>query len=117
LPKNADKLVRSVFFTERDENGAMTLRWGFAVTPGMNVLMAEDAVTTGKSLKESATALEKPGARITAFACVVDRRTREMPLSWPLYAATALESAGWEAGSCELCAKGIPAVKPGSRKF
>jgi orotate phosphoribosyltransferase len=105
------------FFTERDENGVMTLRRGFEVTPGLRVLITEDVVTTGKSSGESAAALEKLGAKITALACIVDRRVRGMPVPWPVYAATVQEAADWEAGSCELCGKGIPVVKPGSRKF
>jgi orotate phosphoribosyltransferase len=105
------------FFTERDEGGAMTLRRGFGVRPGLRVLIAEDVVTTGKSSLESAAALEKLGAKVTALACVVDRRAPGVPVSWPLYAATALEAANWDADSCELCKKGLPAIKPGSRKF
>jgi orotate phosphoribosyltransferase len=105
------------FFTERDENGAMTLRRGFEVTPGLRVLIAEDAVTTGKSSGESAAALEKLGAKIIALACIVDRRARGASVPWPVYAAAVMEAADWEAGSCELCGKGIPVVKPGSRKF
>jgi orotate phosphoribosyltransferase len=105
------------FFTERDENGIMTLRRGFEVTPGLRVLIAEDVVTTGKSSEESAAALEELGAKITALVCVVDRRARGVPIPWPVYAAAAWEAADWEAGSCELCGKGVPVVKPGSRKF
>jgi orotate phosphoribosyltransferase len=104
------------FFTERDDTGAMTLRRGFEVTPGQRILIAEDVVTTGKSSGESAAALEGLGAKITALACVVDRRAEGMPVSWPLYAACKVEAANWEAGSCELCKQGIPAVKPGSRR-
>jgi orotate phosphoribosyltransferase len=105
------------FFTERDESGAMTLRRGFEVTPGLRVLIAEDVVTTGKSSGESASVLEGLGAKITALACIVDRRARGEPVSWPFYAAAVLEAAGWEANACELCGKGVPLVKPGSRKF
>jgi orotate phosphoribosyltransferase len=105
------------FFTERDGSGAMALRRGFEITPGLRVLIAEDVVTTGKSSEESAAVLERLGAKITALACVVDRRARGAPVSWPVYAAAALETADWEADSCELCGKGIPVVKPGSRKF
>jgi orotate phosphoribosyltransferase len=105
------------FFTERDENGTMVLRRGFEVTPGLRVLIAEDVVTTGKSSGESAAALEKMGAKITALACIVDRRARGAPVPWPVYAAAVQEAADWEPGSCELCGKGISAVKPGSRKF
>jgi orotate phosphoribosyltransferase len=105
------------FFTERDDSGAMTLRRGFEIRPGLRILIAEDVVTTGKSSLESAGVLEKLGGRVTALACVVDRRAAGVPVSWPVYAAAALETANWEADSCELCKKGIPAVKPGSRKF
>jgi orotate phosphoribosyltransferase len=95
----------------------MTLRRGFEVTPGLRVLIAEDVVTTGKSSGESAAVLERLGAKVTALACVVDRRARGTPIPWPVYAAAVLEAADWEPGSCELCRKGVPAVKPGSRKF
>jgi orotate phosphoribosyltransferase len=107
----------SAFFTERDEKGSMTLRRGFEVTPGMNILIAEDVITTGKSLKESAAVLEKLGANIAALACIVDRRAPGKILPWPLYAAATLEATDWEKDSCKLCQKGIPTVKPGSRKF
>ena len=105
------------FFTERDENGEMTLRRGFEVKPGANLLIAEDVVTTAKSSGETAKALEAMGGRIAALACVVDRRAAGVEAPWPFYPACRLEAANWEAGECELCKKGIPAVKPGSRKF
>jgi orotate phosphoribosyltransferase len=104
------------FFTERDDTGVMILRRGFEITPGQRVLIAEDVVTTGKSSGESAAALERLGAKVTALACVVDRRAAGAPVSWPIYPACTMEAANWEAGSCELCKKGIPAVKPGSRR-
>jgi len=105
------------FFTERDDTGTMTLRRGFEVESGQNILIAEDVVTTAKSSGESARALEAKGARIAALACIVDRRVSGAELAWPFYAACRMEVANWEAGDCELCKKGIPVVKPGSRKF
>ncbi|MDR2257598.1 MAG: orotate phosphoribosyltransferase, partial [Treponema sp.] len=104
------------FFTERDDTGAMALRRGFEITPGQRVLIAEDVVTTGKSSGESAAVLENLGAKVTALACVVDRRAAGVPVSWPIYPACTVTAENWEAGSCELCKKGIPAVKPGSRR-
>jgi orotate phosphoribosyltransferase len=105
------------FFTERDETGLMTLRRGFEVTPGQRILIAEDVVTTAKSSGESAKALEKLGATVTALACIVDRRAEGVIAPWPLYPAVKVDVANWEASGCELCKKGIPVVKPGSRKF
>jgi orotate phosphoribosyltransferase len=104
------------FFTERDDTGAMTLRRGFAVAPGAHILIAEDVVTTGKSSGESAAVLEALGARVSALACVVDRRAAGNPVPWPLYAACTVEVGNWEQETCDLCKQGIPAVKPGSRK-
>jgi orotate phosphoribosyltransferase len=105
------------FFTERDDRGIMTLRRGFEVSPGEGILIAEDVVTTGKSSEESAAVLETLGARVRALACLVDRRTGPPPLSWPLYAASRVEAGNWDAESCELCQRGLPLVKPGSRKL
>jgi orotate phosphoribosyltransferase len=104
------------FFTERDDTGAMSLRRGFEVEPGQNILISEDVVTTGKSSGESARVLEAAGAKIAALACVVDRRAPGVELLWPFYAACKVNAANWEAADCELCKKGIPAVKPGSRR-
>jgi len=104
-------------FTERDESGSMTLRRGFEVKPGQSLLIAEDVVTTAKSSGESARALEERGGLIAALACIVDRRTPGVELSWPFYSACRLDAANWDPAECELCKKGIPLVKPGSRKF
>ncbi|MDR0313626.1 MAG: orotate phosphoribosyltransferase [Treponema sp.] len=103
------------FFTERNDKGIMCLRRGFEVKAGEHILIAEDVVTTGKSSGESATALEAQGAVIAALACIVDRR-QDQDIPWPFYPACRIDAANWDAADCELCKKGIPAVKPGSRK-
>lgn len=104
------------FFTERDDSGSMCLRRGFEVKAGQKILITEDVVTTGKSYGECAYALESLGAKVTAIACIVDRQQNgKVPL--PFYPACRVEATTWEAGECELCKKGIPAVKPGSRKI
>jgi orotate phosphoribosyltransferase len=105
------------FFTERDDTGTMVLRRGFEIQPGQNMLITEDVVTTGKSYGECAAALESLGAKIAALACVVDRRQAGIEVPWPFYPACTVDVANWEPDSCDLCKKGIPAVKPGSRKI
>jgi orotate phosphoribosyltransferase len=103
-------------FTERDDKGVMSLRRGFDILPGQSVLIVEDVVTTGKSSLECAFALEAAGAKISSLACIVDRRPAGTQMDWPFYPAVAISAESWEACDCELCKKGIPAVKPGSRK-
>ena len=111
------QLCLPAFFTERDETGAMTLRRGFEIKPGQSILIAEDVVTTAKSSGESARILETLGAKITAMVCIVDRRASAVEVPWPFYAACRVEAVSWAAEDCELCKKGIPPIKPGSRKF
>ena len=113
----ARQLCLSAIFTERDDSGVMTLRRGFELEKGQNILIVEDVVTTGKSSLECAAALEAAGGKVTALACVVDRRAEgaeEMP--WPFSPAVKLQAGNWDVSQCDLCRQGIPAVKPGSRK-
>jgi orotate phosphoribosyltransferase len=112
------QLSLPAIFTERDESGVMSLRRGFEIAPEQNVLIVEDVVTTGKSFMECAATLEKAGAVITGLACLVDRRDDgALQIPWPFYPAVKLTAGNWDASECELCKKGIPAVKPGSRKI
>jgi orotate phosphoribosyltransferase len=105
------------FFTERDESGAMTLRRGFSVSPGQSLLIAEDVVTTAKSSGETGKVLEEMGGKIAGLVCVVDRTAPGTEVKWPFYPACRVEAVSWAADDCELCKKGIPLIKPGSRKF
>jgi len=114
----ARQLGLPAIFTERDENAQMCVRRGFEIEEGQNILIVEDVVTTGKSSKECAAALESFGAKITALACVVDRRAdSQQDIPWLVYPAAKLEAQNWEAADCPLCKNVIPLVKPGSRKF
>ena len=60
------------YFAER-ENGEMTLRRGFALEKGSRVVVAEDVVTTGGSVKEVIALCKRLGAEVVACASVVDR--------------------------------------------
>ncbi|MCL2765721.1 MAG: orotate phosphoribosyltransferase [Treponema sp.] len=104
-------------FTERDENGIMTLRRGFELQEGQNILIVEDTITTGKSSHECVEAIEKTGAKAVALACIVDRRSQQAEeFRWPFYPAVKITANNWQASECILCKQGLPAVKPGSRR-
>jgi len=57
----ARALNARAIFTERDDDGKMKLRRGFVVTPANKVLIAEDVLTTGKSVKEVISLLREDG--------------------------------------------------------
>ncbi len=106
-------------FTERNDEGIMTLRRGFEIEPGQRIIIAEDVVTTGKSTMETAGQLEKLGGKIVGSICVVDRRPADAaePFPWPLFTALRQPAEIWDDDSCPLCRDGgEPPIKPGSRK-
>ncbi len=111
----ARSLDARFIWTER-ENGKMTLRRGFSVTPGETVLVVEDVVTTGGSTRETVEALQASGANVVAAASIIDRSAGKAEVSVPRVSLASLDVPSVDPSVCEACARGELAVKPGSRK-
>lgn len=107
------QMGKPAMFTERTD-GKMALRRGFTVEKGQKVIIAEDVVTTGKSSLETLEALKELGAEVVGIACIVDRSKEKIDL--PLYPCIKLDIESFEKENCPMCKKGLPFVKPGSRK-
>jgi len=101
-------------WTER-EAGQMTLRRGFTVAPGEKTLVVEDVITTGGSTRETIDTLVAAGAEVVAAASIIDRSAGMADVGVPRTALASLKVASVEAGVCDACKLGEPAVKPGSR--
>ncbi len=102
-------------FAER-QDGRMTLRRGFAVEAGERVLLAEDVVTTGGSLREVQQMVTAAGADVVGVASLVDRTSgRDPGFGMPLVSLVAIDVPAYSADDCPLCREGLPLVKPGSR--
>ncbi|SES80250.1 orotate phosphoribosyltransferase [Hymenobacter actinosclerus] len=102
-------------FTERDENGQMSLRRGFTIEPGQQIIIAEDVVTTGKSTNEVARLLTELGGKVLAVASLIDRTGGNAALNFPNFALLPVTAATYAPDDCPLCRAGVPVVKPGSR--
>lgn len=104
--------VRAIF-AERQE-GALTLRRGFAIRPGERVLVVEDVLTTGLSTRETISVALAAGAEVVGAAAIIDRS--ESPgLDVPFEALVRYALPTYEPERCPMCAAGKPVVKPGSR--
>lgn len=113
----ARALKARAIFTERDANGNMTLRRGFMISPENKVLVAEDVLTTGKSVKEVLSLLKQDGIRPVRIAAIVDRSARKIDFDGiKAESLIKLNVPTFEETACPLCQEGIPIVKPGSRK-
>lgn len=107
--------VRNVF-AER-ENGAMALRRGFEIPRGARVLVVEDVVTTGGSVREVMELVRQMGGEIAGVGSIVDRSDGKVDFGVPFAAVLSMEVISWEADNCPLCREGWPLVKPGSRNM
>ena len=103
------------FFAER-EDGTMTLRRGFAIEPGQRVLVVEDVVTTGGSVREVLEIVRQAGGEIVGVGSIVDRTGGRIDFGVPFHSVISMEVESYEPSECPLCKAGAPApYKPGSR--
>ncbi|MDR0350715.1 MAG: orotate phosphoribosyltransferase [Coriobacteriales bacterium] len=100
-------------FSERSD-GTMVFRRSFVVPEGARVLVAEDVVTTGGSVREVCRLIEAHGAQPIAIASLVDRGLAAS-FDVPYFPLLRLEIPSWEPAECALCAQGIALDTPGSR--
>lgn len=105
--------VRCIF-GEREE-GKMKLRRGFQVKDGEKVLLIEDVVTTGGSIKELAEIIKTAGGEIAGVGAIIDRSGGRTDFGVKFENLMTLNIETFEEGDCPLCKEKIPVVKPGSR--
>ena len=105
--------VRNIF-AER-ENGVMTLRRGFSIEKGQRVLIVEDVVTTGGSVKDVMKLVEECGGEIVGIGSIVDRTGGKIDFGVPYRSAFSMDITSYDADECPICKTGVPLVKPGSR--
>ena len=100
-------------FTERVD-GKMTFRRGFSLREGERVLIVEDIVTTGGSIKEVIEVVKETGAVPVAASMLVDRSGGKANFGdVPATALLTMEVETYAPENCPLCAKGIPMTKRG----
>ncbi len=111
----AQALGVKFIFTERQQ-GVMTFRRSFTVSPGQRVLVVEDVVTTGGSVAEVVDLIEAAGGVVTAVTSIIDRGgvkafdAEYLPL-------LKLEVESMEPQVCPHCAAGVGIDSPGSRRL
>jgi len=109
-------LNKPFIFTERKE-GVMELRRGFAIPAGANLLVVEDVITTGGSVRECMDVVREHGGKPVKVLAVVDRAPDAVGrFDVPHETAIQLRVETHAADECPLCREGLlPPIKPGSR--
>lgn len=117
--------VRSIF-AEREEDCASPeggrpkevrrFRRGFDISPGERVLVVDDILTTGGSIRAVLDEVARHEGEVVAVAILVERAARPVDFGVPLFSLLKLNIPAYDPNECRLCAQSVPLVKPGSGK-
>jgi orotate phosphoribosyltransferase len=112
--ETARQLGVPALYTERVD-GQFELRRGFEIAPDDKVIVVEDIVSTGLSIRECVEALRAIGANVVAAACLIDRSAGEAEIGVPLVSLIEFKVPAYPADQLPPELAAIPPVKPGSR--
>lgn len=98
------------------EGGVFRLR-RFEIEPGARVVIVEDIVTTGLSIRETIDCLRALGAEVAAAACIIDRSAGKTDVGVPLVALASYDVPAYPPDALPPALAAIPPVKPGSRSI
>ena len=103
--------TRAIFVEKAD--GVATFRRGFFVAPGERVLIVEDVVTTGLSVREVIAVVNEQGGEVVVVGALVQRGPVE--LGAPLVPLLELAIESYDPAECAQCVAGLALTEPGSR--
>jgi orotate phosphoribosyltransferase len=107
--------AHQVYWADRKEgDGPMRFRQYLEQTPGEKVLIVDDILRSGRNLAELKSLVESTGAQVVGLAVIIYQPTPKTvdfsPL--PFYYLAKLDATYYkDAGSCEMCKRGVPAEK------
>jgi orotate phosphoribosyltransferase len=93
---------------------AREFRRGTRFAQGARILVVDDILTTGGSVRETLQALNRQPVEVVGVAVLVDRSSEGIDLGVPLHSLATMDIATWEPETCPLCARGIPLTRPGT---
>ncbi len=113
--ETARALGCKAIFVERDGD-VFALRRGFEIPAGARVVLVEDIVSTGGSLRECLAVVRRYPGEILAAACLIDRSGGRAELGVPLVALARVDFPAYPADALPPELAAIPPEKPGSRQ-
>ena len=103
--------VRGIFAEKLGETERAFKR-GFSIDPGERVLIVDDVLTTGGSVREVVAAVNKQGGVIIGIGVLVDRSEQGIDFGIPCFSCHRAVTITYTPQDCPLCAAKVPIVKP-----
>ena len=98
------------------EDGRKTVRRGATVPPGARVLVVDDVLTTGLSVKETVCAVEERGGVLAGVAVLVQRTEAPPEFGAPFLAVHRVSAVSYAPEEVPDWLAKLPIHKPGTRK-
>ena len=108
--ETAKQLGLHFIFAEKAEGGRLIFDRGFELAPGQPVLVVDDVLTTGGSVRQVLALLEQAGARVVGVGFLIDRTNGGVDFGVPFYACHAMQIESFAPDACPLCAQGLPLI-------
>jgi len=111
----ARQLGLPAVYVETDEANRRIVKRGGHIPEGARVLLVDDVLTTGISLREVVDVIQAAGAEVIGIGVLIDRS--EIPLDFPceLHAACRFEAMSYLEDALPDWLAAIPLTTPGSR--
>ncbi|MCX5758098.1 MAG: orotate phosphoribosyltransferase, partial [Candidatus Hydrogenedentes bacterium] len=101
--ETARALEARAAYTEKDGDGGMALKRGFTLKAGARVLVVEDIITTGGSVRKSVEHLRARGADVVGVGVLLDRSRGEAAFDCRFEPLATLDMESWPPDTCALC--------------
>jgi orotate phosphoribosyltransferase len=102
------QLGKRGIFAERAEAGGRAFQRDFHLEPGERVLVVDDVLTSGASIRDTIAAVQAAGGTVVGVAVMVDRSQGRASFDVPFFAATEVDLPSYEPSECEQCKRGVP---------
>jgi orotate phosphoribosyltransferase len=99
-------------YAEKGPDGNFLIRRGKGISRGDRILVVDDVMTTGGSVRKTIQAVKNMQAEVVTVGVLVDRAA-EPPRDFTYQAALRYVLPAYSAEKCPLCAKAIPLVRLG----
>ncbi len=106
-------LNKKTIFSERVD-GTMKLRRGFSIKKDEKILIIEDVLSTGGSIKEVIQLIKKHGGNLVGVGVIVDRSLEPVFIHNNFFSITNQKAKIFDKNNIPEDLKNIPAIKPGS---
>jgi orotate phosphoribosyltransferase len=98
--------VRGIF--AESVGGERRFQRGFVVKPGERVLVVDDVLTTGGSIRQVIEAVRAASGVPIGVAVLVDRTGGQVEFGLPFFACVEIVVPSYEPSECPLCREGVP---------